>query len=112
MSVALRCRVVALCSLVVPATAVAVIVPQYRVFDLLLSNTNTTVANKFTGVWLNATFVPPVSAAAPAVPRAFWGFHDGGDVWHLRYMPDIVGRWTYKWSFNDSSLAGRSKSPP
>ena len=104
-----RCLVGALCYLLAPVVgAAATVVPQYRVFELQLTNTNTTVANKYTGVWLNATFTPPASASASAsaVPRAFWGFHNGGDVWNLRYMPDIVGRWSYKWSFNDSSLAG------
>jgi len=112
----LRCLAGALWFLLAPVAAAAAtatsvspptVVPQYRVFDLLLTNSNTSVTNKFTGVWLNATFAPPPSASGPAAPRAFWGFHDGGDVWHLRYMPDIVGQWAYTWRFSDGSLAGR-----
>lgn len=35
--------------------------------------------------------------------RAVWGFWDGGDLWRVRFMPDVPGRWTYELSFTDGS---------
>ena len=58
---------------------------MYRVFELQVNNTRTEASNKFTDVWLNATFTSPSGQQRP-----FWGFHDGGRLWRLRYMPNEV----------------------
>ncbi len=34
------------------------------------------------------------------------GFHDGGDIWRARFMPDQEGIWNYSWSFHNSSGNG------
>ena len=34
------------------------------------------------------------------------GFHDGGDTWRTRFMPDQTGTWSYSWSFNGSTGSG------
>ncbi len=36
---------------------------------------------------------------------AFWGFHDGGDTWRIRFMPDTPGLWRYDARFSDGSPA-------
>lgn len=33
------------------------------------------------------------------------GFHDGGDIWRYRFMPDETGNWRYHVAFNDSSVS-------
>jgi len=35
------------------------------------------------------------------------GFHDGGDVWRLRFMPDAEGEWTLRTRSNDPALDGQ-----
>lgn len=34
---------------------------------------------------------------------AFWGFHDGGTTWKIRFMPDRIGTWSYVATFSDGS---------
>ena len=76
-------------------------VPLYRVFELQLKNANTSAPNKFRDVWLNTTFTSPSARSTP-----FWGFFSGGDIWRLRFMPNETGRWTFRYSFSDNSMAG------
>ena len=33
----------------------------------------------------------------------FWGFHDGGQTWKFRFLPDQLGEWTYDATFSDGS---------
>jgi hypothetical protein len=70
-------------------------------FELQVKNTNTSAANKYTDLWLNATFWSPAGEKLP-----FWGFYDGDDSWRLRYMPNQVGHWRYDYSFSDGSMGG------
>jgi hypothetical protein len=37
--------------------------------------------------------------------RSVGGFWDGGDLWRVRFMPDVPGRWSYELSFSDGSGA-------
>lgn len=94
-------------------------VPLYRVFETAITNTKTAAANKFDGVWLNATFV----LASPAggndgagrsqqqqqQQHTFWGFYDGGSTWRLRFMPGKVGLWAFTWRFSDGTMAGKGQ---
>ena len=75
-------------------------VPLYRVFELQLTNANTSASNKFRDVWLNTTFTSPSGRNTP-----FWGFYNGGDDWRLRFMPSEVGQWTFNYSFSDGSMS-------
>jgi len=34
------------------------------------------------------------------------GFHDGGDIWRVRFMPCEQGIWSYVWSFNGAKGSG------
>ncbi len=39
---------------------------------------------------------------SPSVRQVgFWGFHDGADIWKLRFMPDEIGRWQFDARFSD-----------
>ena len=80
-------------------------VPLRRTFEVAIANDATKVENKFSDVWLNASFTgPPKNGAAE--PVHFWGFYDGGSTWRLRFMPSAVGLWKYSFSFSDGSLSG------
>jgi hypothetical protein len=35
----------------------------------------------------------------------FWGFHDGGSTWKIRFMPDQMGIWRYRAAFSDGSAS-------
>jgi hypothetical protein len=35
----------------------------------------------------------------------FWGFHDGGRTWKIRFMPDQTGVWRYRAVFSDGTPA-------
>lgn len=77
-------------------------VPLFRTFETAIENSNTSVANKFVDVWLNATFTSPAGELT-----AFFGFYDGGNTWRLRFMPRALGAWVYSWGFSDGSQAGK-----
>ena len=79
-------------------------VPLYRLFEMRVTNTNTSAANKYRDVWLNATFSEP----SPSGRRIqFYGFYDGaGSLWKLRFMPNVTGRWSFRYSFSDGSMGG------
>ena len=95
------------------ASALAVQEPDvglYRVFETRLSN-DVTYANKFTDVELTVTYTAPSGKTVD-----FWGFFDGdgkgggdldtGNVWKLRFMPDELGQWRYRWSWSDGTEGG------
>jgi hypothetical protein len=81
-------------------------IPLYRLFEMQVTNLNTSAANKYTDVWLNATFsVPSSSGGGHQIP--FWGFYTGADsVWKLRFMPNVTGRWSFRYLFSDGSMGG------
>jgi hypothetical protein len=77
-------------------------IPLYRLFEMQVTNTNTSTTDKYKGVWLNTTFSEPASGRK----IYFWGFYDGADNWKLRFMPNVTGLWSFNYSFSDGSLAG------
>eukprot|EP01052_Picozoa_sp_SAG31_P030466 SAG31_NODE_3128_length_4646_cov_3.749285_1_plen_141_part_00 len=68
-------------------------VPLFRTFEVAIPNGATQVENKFSGVWLNASFSGPPNSREASRPTQFWGFYDGGSTWRLRFMPSAVGPW-------------------
>jgi hypothetical protein len=88
-------------------------IPVYRLFEVAINNSQTQVSNKFSGVWLNATFMRVKTASSQQQqqqqqqqPVRFWGFYDGGTTWRIRFMPATVGEYKYNWTFSDGSLSG------
>ncbi len=75
-------------------------VPRYALFETAIQNTKT-YANPFTGTSLTATFTSPSQQ-----PFTVEGFHDGGQTWRLRFMPDEVGQWSYVAVFSDGQPGG------
>ena len=57
--------------------------------------------NPVQDVQLKAEFTPPVGE--PVTVDGFW---DGGDDWKIRFMPDMVGKWTFKISCSDEENRG------
>jgi hypothetical protein len=41
----------------------------------------------------------------------FWGFHDGGTTWRIRYMPEEIGTWCYSAYFSDGAPCAAVDSP-
>ena len=78
--------------------ATAVKVPMYRLFEATIENNRTRVDNKFSGVWLNTSFMAPSTNVTN-----FWGFYDGGSTWR---MPSVEGEYSDTWAFSDGSLSG------
>ena len=82
----------------------------YRTFERALQNTKS-YANKFADVELKTTFTSPSGKVTE-----FYGFFDGdgagggnkssGNVWKMRFIPDELGTWKYKWTWSDGSLGG------
>jgi hypothetical protein len=82
----------------------------YRVFEARLDN-GKPYANKFSDVELRATYTAPFGRQVE-----FPGFFDGdgqgggdahtGNVWKLRFMPDELGPWRYRWSWSDDTPGG------
>ena len=50
---------------------------------------------------LKAVFNPPVGD--PVLVDGFW---DGENDWKIRFMPDMVGKWTFKITCSDESNLG------
>ncbi|HBV32785.1 MAG TPA: hypothetical protein DEB49_10040, partial [Verrucomicrobiales bacterium] len=57
--------------------------------------------NPVQDVQLKAEFTPPVGE--PVTVDGFW---DGGDDWKIRFMPDMVGKWTFKITCSDEENRG------
>ncbi len=89
------------------AASGSVKVSLYRVFELSVIN-NKLYSNKFTGVELTVSYTSPSGKK-----YEFSGFFDGdgngggnyqtGNIWKIRFMPNEVGKWTYKYSWSDST---------
>jgi hypothetical protein len=75
-------------------------VPQWEVFEVELHGPST--GNPFTDVELSASF----SLGNRSVPVD--GFYDGKGVYKIRFMPDMLGAWTYTTNSNTSELAGKT----
>jgi len=79
-------------------------VPLWGRFEICITNPKT-YANPFRDVTLRGTFKRPDGSRATC-----FGFHDGdgkggqtGSVWKLRFMPDVVGQWTYHTTWSDGT---------
>lgn len=86
-----------------PRKAVATDCAQWGRFEIAFTNANT-YADPYREVSLEATFTRPDGRKI-----TFWGFHDGGQVWRLRFMPDLPGPWRYDASFSDGTPAGSGR---
>ena len=72
-------------------------VEQWARFEHTLENPRR-YPDPFRDVTLDATFTRPDGTSI-----RFWGFHDGGQTWRLRFMPDRIGRWTFQAAFSDGA---------
>lgn len=82
----------------------------YRTFERSLEN-NTIYSNKFNDVELMCSFTSPTGKVTD-----FYGFFDGdgkgggdkqtGNIWKIRFLPNEVGEWKYKWTWSDNTLGG------
>lgn len=76
---------------------------QWGVFERTLTTRNSySDAEKYSAVWLEATFTGP-GGQMYTVP----GFWDGGNVWRIRFVPPQPGMWTYTVASSDGAMAGR-----
>jgi hypothetical protein len=85
-------------------------VGRYRVFEASVEN-HRPYANRFADVQLHCTYSAPSGKTIE-----FTGFFDGdghgggdartGHVWKLRFMPDELGEWRYRWSWSDGTEGG------
>lgn len=92
------------------ASADAKNIGRYRVFEMSVENARP-YRNKFCDVELQCTYQSPSGRKI-----SFIGFFDGdgqgggnatsGIVWKLRFMPDELGEWTYRWAWTDKSPGG------
>jgi len=83
---------------------------RYRVFETPVEN-DKLYGNKFNDVELRAQYTAPSGRRID-----FIGFFDGdgngggdaatGNVWKLRFMPDELGEWQYRWSWSDGTVGG------
>ncbi|MBN2713534.1 MAG: DUF5060 domain-containing protein, partial [Planctomycetes bacterium] len=65
---------------------------------------DTAYADPLRDVRLDVTYTRPDGKTVK-----FWGFWDGGSTWRIRYMPDMLGEWSYSATFSDGK-AGTSGS--
>ncbi|MFO7657115.1 MAG: DUF5060 domain-containing protein [Bacteroidales bacterium] len=82
----------------------------YRTFERSLENNNV-YSNKFSDVQLTCTYISPSGDTTD-----FYGFFDGngngggdkqtGNIWKIRFTPNEVGEWNYKWSWSDTTTGG------
>lgn len=66
-------------------------------FEKAVSNSEA-YQDPYRGVKLNVAYTRPDGTVL-----GFPGFHDGGDTWRFRMMPDQLGIWNYTASFSDGS---------
>lgn len=78
-------------------------IPQYGVFEVSLTTTNT-YSNPYTDVTILATFQGPTKTVT------IEGFWDGNDKWKLRMAPTETGTWLLTFvTSNDGQLDGQSE---
>lgn len=88
-------------------------VPQiglYRTFERTIVNEND-YSNKFSDVDLKCTYYSPSGDSTE-----FMGFFDGngtgggdlttGNIWKIRFLPNEVGEWKYRWEWSDTTTGG------
>ena len=66
-------------------------------FEATVSNTRE-YADPYGDVTLEAVYTAPDGRRI-----GFWGFHDGGTTWRIRFMPDQLGAWRYEARFSDGA---------
>jgi hypothetical protein len=76
-------------------------VPRWERFELTLPNPKP-YPDPYRDVSLDVTLTRPDGRTV-----AFWGFHDGGQTWKFRFMPDLGGVWRYDAKFSDGSPGGQ-----
>lgn len=69
--------------------------PQWGRWETTVANTKT-YADPYRDVTLNVTYTNPSGGTIN-----FWGFYDGGTTWRIRFMPHLVGTWSYSATFSD-----------
>lgn len=72
-------------------------VGQYGRFEASLVNERR-YDDPYRDVTLDVTYRRPDGTAV-----RFWGFHDGGQDWKIRTMPDRAGTWRYEATFSDGA---------
>src|SRR5687768_16363122 len=70
-------------------------VKQWDRFETPVTNTKK-YADPYRDVQLLVTYRKPAGTEVK-----FWGFHDGGNTWRIRFMPDAPGKWQYDARFSD-----------
>lgn len=87
------------------ASVATLAIPKFEVFECELNSARTYV-NPFVDVTVSAEFTSPSGRKLTA-----HGFHDGGNVWRVRFAPDETGVWSYVTAAgetNDTGLHNRS----
>ncbi len=77
-------------------------VERWDTYERSLNGTGS-YANPFQDVSLTATFTHATGRTIRVE-----GFHDGGSVWKIRFMPMDLGKWTYLTSSPDAGLNGKT----
>ncbi len=72
-------------------------VGQYGLFEATVTNSRS-YANPFTDTVMTIMLTSPSGRQV-----TIEGFHDGGQTWRLRFMPDEIGSWSYVASFSDGA---------
>jgi len=82
-------------------------IPLYGLFEKELVN-NGSYTNPFSDVELKVSYFSPSGKKID-----FFGFYDGdgnggqeGGIWKIRFMPDEVGTWRYRYRWSDGSREG------
>jgi hypothetical protein len=78
------------------------IVERWARFEHALENPRR-YADPYRDVTLEATFTH-----ADGTTIRFWGFHDGGQIWRVRFMPDRIGQWNFQAAFSDGAPGAAS----
>ncbi|HOW66754.1 MAG TPA: DUF4038 domain-containing protein [Verrucomicrobiota bacterium] len=88
-------------NLLVTATMAATpVTPRFEVFEVELTGAKS-YANPFLDVAVTAMFTAPCGRKVTA-----HGFHDGSNIWRVRFAPDASGAWSYVTSASDTNNAG------
>ena len=74
-------------------------VEQWGMFEVSFAGPSG--GNPFVDVEFGATFERDGKAVSVG------GFYDGGGMYHVRFMPDVVGEWTYRTKSNRPELDGK-----
>jgi hypothetical protein len=70
-------------------------VGRWERFETVVKNRKE-YSDPFADVVLNAVYTRPDGSKVE-----FRGFYDGGEIWRIHFMPDVLGLWRYKAIFSD-----------